>query len=104
MQEEKVLTNEEVKEHWTKISEVYEKFDSAPQTHFFTLVNFLRLGEAKNVLEIGCGTGRLLPYALSQKGSDTSYYATDFIDNLVKITANRLEKDLKRYSSSLSLE
>lgn len=42
-------------------------FDSCPQTLYFTLANLLRLDSAKNILEIACGAGLLLPMALDIK-------------------------------------
>jgi cyclopropane fatty-acyl-phospholipid synthase-like methyltransferase len=37
----------------------------------------LKLNEAKNILEIGCGAGKLLSTVLDLKNRDASYYATD---------------------------
>lgn len=37
----------------------------------------LKLNEAKNILEIGCGAGKLLSTVLDLKNQDASYYATD---------------------------
>jgi cyclopropane fatty-acyl-phospholipid synthase-like methyltransferase len=41
--------------------------DSAPQTFFYTLSNMLKLQEAKNILEVGCGAGKLLSTILDLK-------------------------------------
>lgn len=37
----------------------------------------LQLHSAKHILEVGCGTGRLIPYALTLKPDETTYYASD---------------------------
>lgn len=51
--------------------------DAAPQTFYYTLSNMLKLDQAKNILEVGCGAGKLLSTALDLKNPDASYYATD---------------------------
>ena len=45
----------------------YTSIEAAPQTFFYTLCNMLKLNEAKNVLEIACGTGKLIPMVLDLK-------------------------------------
>lgn len=47
------------------------------QTFYYTLVNMLQLQEAKHVLEIACGLGKMIPYAVTQKKEETTYLATD---------------------------
>jgi hypothetical protein len=51
--------------------------DSSPQTFFYTLTNLLKLQESKNILEIGCGAGKLISTVLDLKTPETYYYATD---------------------------
>lgn len=51
--------------------------DSAPQTFFYTLTNLMKLQESKNILEIGCGAGKLISTVLDLKPASTSYTATD---------------------------
>jgi hypothetical protein len=58
---------EEIKKRWNQMSTVYVTFDSAPQTFFYTLINMLKLNQAKNVLEIACGAGKLIPQVLDLK-------------------------------------
>jgi cyclopropane fatty-acyl-phospholipid synthase-like methyltransferase len=56
---------------------LYQVTDSAPQTFYYTLSNMLKLNEAKNILEIACGCGLLIPQTLDLKKQDAFYYATD---------------------------
>jgi ubiquinone/menaquinone biosynthesis C-methylase UbiE len=72
-----VFNNSEVAFKWSSSAAAYQGMDSCMQTGFYTLVNMLKLNEAKNILEVACGTGRLLPYALSLKQQSCHYYATD---------------------------
>ena len=60
----KIPTIEEVRTDWDEYSHQYNTFDVGPQTFFFSLVNILNLHTASNILEVACGTGKLLPYVL----------------------------------------
>ncbi len=57
--------------------------DSAPQTFYFSLINILKLQEAHNILEVGCGRCTLLPFALQLKSPEASYLATDLTPNMI---------------------
>ena len=59
------------------MAQVYNSFDATMQTFYYTLVNMLQLREAKHVLEIACGLGKMIPYAVTQKKEETTYLATD---------------------------
>jgi len=60
-------TTEQVKATWNGFANGYNQIDSSMQTFYYTLINMLNINSAKHILEIGCGTGKLLPYALSVK-------------------------------------
>jgi len=64
--------------------------DAAPQTFFYTLTNLLKLNEAKNVLEVGCGAGKLLSTVLDLKSPETTYLATDVSEGMIKQAKHRL--------------
>jgi hypothetical protein len=55
----------------------YSAMDSGPQTFFYTLSNMLKFHESKNILEVGCGAGKLLSTVIDLKSPQTYYYATD---------------------------
>jgi ubiquinone/menaquinone biosynthesis C-methylase UbiE len=59
------------------------EFDSCPQTLYFTLANMLKLDSAKNILEIACGAGKLIPMVLDLKNPETNYFATDLSPNML---------------------
>ena len=86
------------------MSTIYITFDSAPQTFFYTLSNMLKLDQAKNVLEIACGAGKLIPQVLDLKAPDTFYYATDISEEMINFSKIRLEKHFEKYESKLSFE
>lgn len=86
------------------MSSIYITFDSAPQTFFYTLSNMLKLDEAKNVLEIACGAGKLIPSVLDLKAPQTFYYATDISEEMINFAKIRLEKNFLKYKSTLTFE
>jgi len=50
----------------------------------------LKLSEAKNILEVGCGGGKLISHVLDLKSEDTLYYATDISEEMIGFAKNRL--------------
>jgi ubiquinone/menaquinone biosynthesis C-methylase UbiE len=46
---------------------MYGMFDAAFQTFYYTLINMIDIRKANNILEIACGTGKLLPLAINMK-------------------------------------
>lgn len=41
--------------------------------------------QAKHILEIACGTGKLLPYTMNLKPLDCSYLASDISNKMVDL-------------------
>lgn len=64
----------------------------------------LNLGEAHNILEVGCGSCLLVPHALDIKKAATSYLATDLSDDMIEMAHSRLKANLQKYQSSLTYE
>jgi len=58
-----------MKNQWKNLAPVYSRIDSAMQTFYYTLINILDISKAKNILEVACGTGRLLPIAIYNKSA-----------------------------------
>jgi len=78
--------------------------DSGPQAFFYTLSNMMKLSEADNILEIGCGAGKLLSTVLDLKKPDASYLATDLSENMVNEAKKRLKAHFDKYESKISFE
>lgn len=89
---------------WTMMSDVYVKLDSSPQTFYYTLVNVMKLHEAKNILEVGCGKCLFLPYALQLKPQETPYLASDLTPKMIDHANQYLQGLLTQYDSKLSYE
>lgn len=60
--------------------------------------------DAKNILEVACGTGKLLPIAINIKNPNANYLATDLSPQMVEMTKKNLKKNLELYDSKLSFE
>jgi ubiquinone/menaquinone biosynthesis C-methylase UbiE len=56
---------------------MYSRFDAAFHTFYYTLINMIDISKAHNVLEIACGTGKLLPLAVNMKTINCKYLASD---------------------------
>lgn len=87
---------------WEQTNPNYASLDSAPQTFFYTISNMLKLDQAKNILEVGCGAGKLLSTILDLKNPEASYYATDLSEAMVEQSKKRLEAHFAKYESKLS--
>ena len=74
------------------------------QTFYYTLINFLNLSSSKHILEIACGTGKLLPLAMRLKNENTTYLGTDLAENMIKEAHLTLEKELKKMGVEANLE
>jgi ubiquinone/menaquinone biosynthesis C-methylase UbiE len=59
--------------------------------------------KAQHILEVGCGTGKLLPIAANLKGPNAHYLATDLSPQMIKLTMTNLTKNLSLYDSKLTL-
>ncbi len=79
------LTIQEIKLKWNELAKIYKNFDNSMNTFFYQLVHMLRLTEAHNIYEVGCGTGRLLPYVMSIKSKEASYLAIDLSEAMVEL-------------------
>jgi|LakMenEpi03Aug12_release.lakeMendotaPanAssembly.Ray.scaffolds.fasta_scaffold2558134_1 ubiquinone/menaquinone biosynthesis C-methylase UbiE len=45
----------------------------------------MKLDSAKNILEIACGAGKLIPMALDLKSPEANYFATDLSSNMIEL-------------------
>lgn len=100
----KVPEIKEVKSEWNDFAEGYSKFDLGPQTFYYSLLTLMNLQNSKNVLEVACGCGKLLPVAIMLKNQSTNYLAVDLAENMIQNAKHNLQKNLEKYNSKGSLE
>lgn len=81
----------EIKAFWDKFAPVYSATDSATLTFYYTLVHMLQLPHCKHILEVGMGTGKLIPQALLLKPSEATYLATDLSPEMVAHSMKSLQ-------------
>jgi ubiquinone/menaquinone biosynthesis C-methylase UbiE len=62
------------------------------------------LRKASNILEVACGTGKLLPYALEVKNPNAHYLASDLSPNMVHLAKENLKAHFQKYQSRLTFE
>lgn len=91
-----VLSNKQVADQWSSIAPSYSNIDSCQQTAFYSLVNLIKIQSATNILEVACGNGKLLPYALNLKPEDCNYYAIDIAPNMISYTEAFLNHYIKK--------
>ena len=102
--EQKGCTSEELKKLRNNLAPIYHNIDPCMQTFYYTLVNMMRLNKAKHIYEVGCGTGKLLPYTMGIKPEEATYLATDISDKMVETTRNCLSTYLHRLGVTDSLD
>lgn len=85
-----------MKKRWNEFAPLYNQFDSCMQTFFYTLTNMLNFKEAKHILEIACGTGKLLPYSIDIKPQTTTYLASDLSENMIELAKYNLQEYLNK--------
>ena len=64
----------------------------------------INLPQAKHILEVACGTGRLLPLAMNLKGEECTYLASDISEAMIGLCRNNLKRNLEKMGSSYDLE
>ena len=92
----KIASIEEINTFWNNFAPAYSKFDSTTQTFYYTLIHMLDLPTASHILEIACGTGKLLPLAINLKKKETTYLATDLTRAMIDHANDRLQQYIEK--------
>lgn len=92
-----------ITEAWNGMAPVYINTDSCMQTFYYTLLNMLQLDNAKHILEVACGTGRLLHHAAQLKPQTTTYLATDLCQTMIDLSKASLKTNLYKLGVKNSL-
>ena len=56
----------------------------------------LELPKSKHILEIACGTGKLIPQAVLLKPDEATYLATDLSPAMVEMSKNNIQSYLQK--------
>ena len=100
----KVPTIEEVSKYWGQFSQGYNKFDYGPQTLYYSLLYMSEPWKARSILQVACGTGKLLPFAINVKKPDAKYLAVDLSSEMVELSKKNLKYNFSMYDSKISFE
>ena len=93
-----------IKESWDNLSDIYADIDGGMNNYYFTLANLMDIGNANNILDVGCGRCLLLPHVLNAKPEKCSYLATDLSPHMIQLAHEYLRSYFSRYESKLSYE
>ena len=74
------------------------------QTFYYSLVHMMELDKAEHILEVACGTGKLLPLAMSLKPLDCTYLASDFSEKMVKYSIETIDEYLEKMGVEMLTE
>lgn len=102
--EPKPCTIEQTKTLWNGIAPTYTSYDSVMETFYYTLVNMLKLNKARHIYEVGCGTGRLIPYTIGLKPEDCTYLATDLSEKMIESARHFLGNYIHRLGVSDNID
>lgn len=95
---------ENEKEVWAKFGPVFNLMDSTSTTFYYTLIHMLSLPQAKHILEVGCGSGKLLHQAAFLKPQESTYLATDLSPVMLDLCRQNLTAHLTKMGVSDSFE
>ena len=95
---------QEVEKLWSEFSQGYNSFDYTPQALYYTLLFMSEPWKANNILEVACGTGKLLPFALKVKKPEAKYLAVDLSSEMVKLARKNTEDNFALYDSKIGYE
>ena len=78
-------TIEATKEKWDDMGPIYADLDSCQHLFYYSLIHMLQLPKAKHILDVGCGSGRLISQALKLKPIECTYTAVELSPVMLKL-------------------
>ena len=100
----KTPTIQEVNKFWSDYSQGYNTFDYAPQSLYYSLLYMSEPWKANSILEVACGTGKLLPFAMKIKKPEAKYVAVDLASEMIDLAKKNTEDNFAMYDSKNSYE
>jgi ubiquinone/menaquinone biosynthesis C-methylase UbiE len=98
--QKKVQSTEEINKFWDGFSRYYSMYLEPNSCQGgLNLLNMLKIWEADDALEIGCGSGAILPMIISLKKQKANYIMTDLSEQMLLI----LQRRIKYYTESISI-
>ncbi len=83
------------KEFFNQMAEVWDERFYNPELREWLpqLVSMFHLQEGAKILDVGAGTGGIIPYLLESIGPEGSIWAIDFAEEMVKIGRKKFQKE-----------
>ncbi len=79
-------------------------YTSELKDHLQSLVSDFHLQKGGRVLDVGSGTGGIIPYLLENIGKEGSVWAIDFAEEMVRIGREKFRQEPRVYFQSASVE
>jgi len=90
-------TSEEIAEYWNEFSKFYgDNIEDSNMQSGVALSRMLKLETAQNILEVGCGTGKLSLHWLQILPPGTKYTSVDISEKMIQIAEKRKEDLIHR--------
>src|SRR5680860_158247 len=97
-----MITNNssEVKNHWNKIGDNYQNFWHSPAQKIMSQdeTGFIKchiLNRFTDILDLGCGNGRILEALIQKSRNDSNIYGLDISSKMIEYCKEKFQKEKK---------
>ena len=89
-----MVKGEKIRKRYDRWSKFYDVFDlGGVNDQKMLAVDMLKLESNSQVMDMGTGTGAILPYLAKQLGQDGKVIGIDFSEKMIKAANERIEKE-----------
>ena len=86
---------EKKKKFFNEMASVWDELGCPPSENLKRVVKEAEIGEEQTILDVGSGTGILIPYILKKAGRNSTIYALDYAEEMIKeIKGKRFPKNV----------
>lgn len=97
-----IPTAQDVQQSWDAFAEMYSNLLEPPNLQLgLSLARMLKVSSAKNILEVGCGSGRLAIDLLQVLPPGTKYTSLDISEEMIKIANQRKENSKQKLNPDI---
>lgn len=79
----------DIKEHFDRVAQTWDKTVKHDIKKINKIFNMIMIKEGKRILDVGTGTGVLIPYLISYTGKHGKIDAIDLSENMIKIAKSK---------------
>ena len=92
------------KAKWDDMGSIYARLDACQHVFYYSLVHILQPPKAKHILDVGCGSGRLISLALNLKSIECTYTAVDLSSAMLQLAEDHLEEEIHQLGVKMGLK